>query len=82
MLQDIVERAMARMAKLNWLPPTLEMSDLRQEAWVAVLAAMEEEGITDSEELQRLAELQMKKMIRAEVRQHAVPVSWTDDIED
>ncbi len=79
MLTDIVNRAVARFAKANWMPPMLEVADLRQEAWVAVLEA-QEAGIIDPEELQRLAELRIKRIMRKELKSPTLPVSWQDEI--
>jgi hypothetical protein len=55
------------MGKKNWLPSTLELDDLRQEAYVAVLEA-QASGIIDPTDLQRLAETCLRRLIAQEKR--------------
>lgn len=53
MLSDIVSASLKRVAK--WRPPTLDIEDVEQEAWVIALEAAQS-GIVDPDEIQRAIE--------------------------
>lgn len=53
MLSDIVSAAIKRVAQ--WRPPTLDIEDVEQEAWVIALE-VEQSGIIDPNEIQRAIE--------------------------
>ena len=78
-LSEIVERAVRR--KAQWCPPTLEVDDLRQEAWGAVLEA-QSEGVIDPDDLQRRAELRIKDVIRAASNGLSVPLQDLESFEE
>ena len=85
MLSDVSERAVRkavqRMGKKNWRPLTLELDDLRQEAYVAVCEA-QNAGIIDLVELQRIAETHVRRIIAREARYLAHESGYEDDETD
>ena len=73
-LQRIVESAVTRMGKGGrWVPPSMDIDDVRQEAWVGVLSAREL-GVAEREELLRLTELHLGKVMSAELARPEIPM--------
>lgn len=76
MLEDIVEKVVESLrAKPRWIPPSVTLDDIRQEAWVAVLES-QESGINDPSEILRLARLRVKNVLRSELHRKEVPFDW------
>ena len=89
MLQDIVEaavkaainRKLGPQASRSWLPYNLSPEDVSQEAWVAVLEAVEG-GVVEQEELQRLAEGRINALLQRSARQAGREIPAGDLIGD
>ena len=76
MLSDIVARALKRTMK--WCPPTLEPNEIENEAWVAVLEAVQA-GEIDPKAIQKTCESHIINRVMApELKRLRRHVQWPE----